>query len=226
MTAAIASDVVKCSSNISSRTALDKYFGTILNLLFTKLQNNATDSYKLRFVRFYHLISARVEAGLGADYFITQADSIQANIFTPVYLNVILPTSDELVANDRRLAVISFAKTLTESTAFAQRYVKGWRFTCEAMLKMLANAPKVTLGAGDEIVNVADVDDIGFGLGFTPLSTCKRQGRDEFPEIQDLSQWVRQYLTEANQRTGGTIANYVQERLDDQGKQALALYMG
>lgn len=186
-----------------------------------------TDSYKLRFVRFYHLVSARVEAGLGADYFIAQADSIQANIFTPVYLNVILPTSDELVANDRRLAVISFAKTLTESTAFAQRYVKGWRFTCEAMLKMLANAPKVTLGAGDEIVNVADVDDIGFGLGFTPLSTCKRQqGRDEFPEIQDLSQWVRQYLTEANQRSGGTIVNYVQERLDDQGRQALALYMG
>lgn len=179
-------------------------------------------------MRFYHLVSARLESGLGADYFISQVDAVQNNLFTPIYLNVILPTSDQLVANDRRLAVISFAKTLGDSSAFAQRYLKGWRFTCEAMLKMLANAPKVTLGAGDEIVKEADVDDIGFGLGFTPLSTCRRppQGRDEFPEIQDLSQWVRQYLTDANQRHGNAIAGYIQERLDDQGKAALAIYMG
>ncbi|RYP63208.1 hypothetical protein DL771_009382 [Monosporascus sp. 5C6A] len=208
------------------RSTLDKYFNTILSLLFTKLQNNPSDSFKLRFVRFYHLVSARVEAGLGADYFIGQVDSIQNNLFTPVYLSVILPTSDQLVANDRRLAVISFTKTLCDSSAFAKRYLKGWRFTCEAMLKMLANAPKVTLGAGDEIVNVADVDDIGFGLGFTPLSTCrKQQDRDEFPEITDLPQWVREYITHANQRHNGAIAGYVQERLDDRGKQALAMYM-
>ncbi len=194
--------------------------------MFTKLQNNPSDSFKARFVRFYHLVSANTETGLGADYFVGQVDSIQNNLFTQVYLSVILPTSDQLVANDRRLAVISFAKTLGDSSAFAQRYLKGWRFTCEAMLKMLANAPKVTLGAGDEIVNEADVDDIGFGLGFTALSTCrKQQGRDEFPEIQDLPQWVRQYLTDANQRHSGAIAGYIQERLDEQGKQALAMYM-
>lgn len=181
----------------------------------------------MRFARFYHLVSANVETGLGADYFISQVDTIQNNLFTQVYLNVILPTSDQLVANDRRLAVISFAKTLGDSSAFAQRYQKGWRFTCEAMLKMLANAPKVTLGAGDEIIREADVDDIGFGLGFTPLITCRKHhvGRDEFPEVQDLAQWVRQYLTDANQRHGGAIGGYIQERLDDQGKQALAIYM-
>ncbi|EMR63540.1 putative chromosome segregation protein [Eutypa lata UCREL1] len=208
------------------RTELDKYFNTILTLIFTKLQNNPSDSYKVRFARFYHLVSANVEAGLGADYFITHVDTMQSNLFTQVYLSVILPTSDQLVANDRRLAVISFAKTLGDSSAFAQRYQKGWRFTCEAMLKMLANAPKVTLGAGDEIIREADVDDIGFGLGFTPLITCRKlQGRDEFPEVHDLSHWVRQYLTDANQRHGGAIGGYIQERLDEQGKQALAIYM-
>jgi exportin-2 (importin alpha re-exporter) len=181
--------------------------------------------FKTRFVRFYHLVSANAESGLGADWFISHTDSIQANIFTPIYLKMILPISDQLIANDRRVAVISFAKTLGDSNAFATRYgQKGWGFTCQAMLKMLANPPTIT--AGDDTVNEADVDDIGFGMGFTALSTCKKQRALDFPEIQDLSQWVREYLTQANARHNGAIAGYVQERLDDQAKQALAMYMG
>lgn len=143
----------------------------------------------------------------------------------PIYLTIILPVSDQLVANERRVAVISFAKTLGDSQAFAVQYAKGWRFTCEAMLKMLANAPAVTMGAGDEVVE-ADVDDIGFGLGFTALRTCKQERRLDFPEIQDLQQFVRQYITQADARHSGAVGKYVQERLDDQGKQALAAYMG
>jgi exportin-2 (importin alpha re-exporter) len=205
---------------------LDKYFKEILNLIFTKLDSQTcSEAFKTRFVRFYHLVSANLESGLGADYFISQVDLLGNNIFTAIYLKIILPISDQLVANDRRVAVISFAKSLGDSTAFAQRYSKGgWRFTCEAMLKLLANPPTIT--AGDDIIDEADVDDIGFGLGFTPLSTCKRQQARDFPEIQDLSQWVREYLTQANARHNGAIAGYVQERLDDQGKQALAMYMG
>ncbi|KAI1630578.1 chromosome segregation protein [Biscogniauxia mediterranea] len=207
------------------RVALEPYFKEILALIFTKLQSNPSDSFKLRFVRFYHLVSARVEAGLGTDFFISQVDLIQNNLFTQIYLTIILPTSEQLVRPvDRKVAVISFAKSMGDSSAFAQRYMKGWRFTCEAMLKMLMNPPKVTMGAGDEVVNEADVDDIGFGLGFTPLNTCKRSPRDDFPEVQDIQQWVRQYLTDANARHNGAVAGYM-DRLTAEGKQALAMYV-
>lgn len=176
-------------------------------------------------MRFYHLISAKPEAGLGADFFVSQVDLVQANLFTQIYLTVILPTSAQLVRPvDRKAAVISFAKSLGDSNAFAQRYVKGWRFTCESMLGILMNPPKVTMGAGDDVVNEADVDDIGFGLGFTPLNTCKKVARDDFPEVQDIQQWVRQYLMDANTRHNGAIAGYM-ERLTDEGKQALAMYV-
>lgn len=194
--------------------------------MFTKLDKSPSDSYKQRFVKLYHTVSARLEAGLGADFFINYVDALGANLFVPIYLKLVLPTSDQLVANDRRVAVISFAKTLGDSAQFAQRYAKGWRFTCEAMLKMLGNAPSVTLGTGDEVVNEADVDDIGFGLGFTALSSCKKQQRPDFAEVTDLAQWVREYLTQANARHNGAIVGYVQERLDDQGRQALGMYMG
>ncbi|KAI0593042.1 chromosome segregation protein [Biscogniauxia sp. FL1348] len=207
------------------RAALEPYFKEILALIFTKLQSSPSDSFKLRFVRFYHLVSARVETGLGTDFFISQVDLIQNNLFTQIYLTIILPTSEQLVRPvDRKVAVISFAKSMGDSSAFAQRYMKGWRFTCEAMLKMLMNPPKVTMGAGDEVVNEADVDDIGFGLGFTPLNTCKRSPRDDFPEVQDIQQWVRQYLTDANARHNGAVAGYM-DRLTDEGKQALAMYV-
>ncbi|KAI0540918.1 CAS/CSE protein [Xylaria digitata] len=207
------------------RAALEPYFKSILELLFTKLQSSPSDSFKLRFVRFYHLISAKPEAGLGADFFVSQVDLVQNNLFTQIYLTVILPTSGQLVRPvDRKAAVISFAKSMGDSSAFAQRYVKGWRFTCEAMLGILINPPKVAIGVGDEIVNEADVDDIGFGLGFTPLNTCKKAARDDFPEVQDIQQWVRQYLMDANNRHNGAIAGYM-DRLTDEGKQALAMYV-
>ncbi|KAJ2974221.1 hypothetical protein NUW58_g8727 [Xylaria curta] len=207
------------------RATLEPYFKSILELLFTKLQSNPSDSFKLRFVRFYHLISAKPEAGLGADFFVSQVDLVQNNLFTQIYLTIVLPTSEQLVRPvDRKAAVISFAKSMGDSSAFAQRYVKGWRFTCEAMLNMLMNPPKVTMGAGDEVINEADVDDIGFGLGFTALNTCKKAARDDFPEVQDIQQWVRQYLMDANSRHNGAIAGYM-DRLTNEGKQALAIYV-
>ncbi|KAI5862877.1 chromosome segregation protein [Durotheca rogersii] len=208
-----------------NRAAIEPYFKDILALLFTKLQSNPSESFKLRFVRFYHLVSAKADSGLGADFFISQVDLVQHNLFVQIYLGIILPTS-ELLARpvDRKLAVISFAKSLGDSAAFAQRYVKGWRFTCEAMLKMLMNPPKVTASTVDDMIDEADVDDIGFGLAFTPLSTCKKGARDDFPETQDIQSWVRQYLTEANTRHSGAIAGFM-DRLTDEGRRAMAIYV-
>ncbi|KAI0472065.1 chromosome segregation protein [Xylariaceae sp. FL0804] len=218
-------DVLEAVVIALPRSALEPYFKNILQLLFTKLQSNPPDSLKLRVVRFYHLVSSRTEAGYGTDFFVGQVDLIQNNLFTNFYLSVVLPTSEQLVRPvDRKLAVISFAKNMGDSQAFAQRYQKGWAFTCEAMLKMLMNPPKVTMGAGDDLVKEADVDDIGFGLGFTPLNTCRKSPRDDFPEVQDIQQWVRQYLTDANNRHNGAIAGYM-NRLSDQAKEALARYV-
>ncbi|KAI1407444.1 putative mportin-alpha export receptor [Hypoxylon sp. FL1857] len=208
------------------RSALESYFKEILSLLFMKLQGTPSESFKVRFVRFYHLVSARVEAGLGTDFFVSQVDLVQNNLFVQIYLTIVLPVSDTLVRPiDRKLAVISFAKSMGDSAAFAQRYQKGWRFTCEAMLKLLLTPPKVTSGIGDDVVNEADVDDIGFGLGFTALNTCKKSASDVYPEIQDITIWVRQYLTDANTRHNGAIANYIMERLTDEGKRAMAIYV-
>lgn len=207
--------------------SLDAYFGKILELLFTKLQANPSDSFKTRFVRFYHLVSAKgVENGLGADYFIKHSEALQANVFTPIYLTIILQTTGQFARPvDRKLGVISYTKTLSDSTAFAQKYQKGWGFTCNALLDLLKNPPQVATGAGDEIVAEADVDDIGFGVGYTPLNTCKKGSRDDFPAIENVQQWVSQFLKEANARHGGAIAGYIDQRLQDSSKQALAPYL-
>ncbi|AEO63394.1 uncharacterized protein THITE_2108580 [Thermothielavioides terrestris NRRL 8126] len=220
-------DVLEAIVGTFSGDVLDPYFGTIITLIFSKLQSNPTDSFKSRVARFYHLVSARAgDAKLGADYFIKHAEAIQANVFTPFYLTVILPTTGTFVRPvDRKLGVISYTKTLCESESFANRYVKGWGFTCNHLLDLLKNPPRVSAGIGDEIVNEADVDDIGFGLGFTPLNTCKRGPRDDFPDIVEVDKWVSQYLKEANQRHGGKIATFVQERLVPEARAALAPYL-
>ena len=70
---------------------LEPFFRTILQILFQKLEKSPADSFKQRFVRFYHLVAAKLEDGYGADYFIRHAMSLQENVFVPLYLQIILP---------------------------------------------------------------------------------------------------------------------------------------
>ncbi|KAH8821523.1 CAS/CSE protein [Xylogone sp. PMI_703] len=205
--------------------AIEQYFPTILQIVFTRLNANPPESFKRRFVRFYHLVSSRDQQGLGADFFITKTNGLQEGIFTPIYLTIILPGTGQLVRPlDRKLAVVSLTKTLTDSKLFAETYKKGWAKTCEALLKLLETAP--TPVASDDVIAEADVDDLSFGVGFTSLNTCKKLPRDDWPEVTDVKSWVGSYLKAADARHGGVIARYVSERLPPDAQSLLASYMG
>ncbi|CAK7563752.1 MAG: importin-alpha export receptor [Sporothrix epigloea] len=222
-------DILESIATSIPAASLDSYFAAILGKLFTKLDSKGlSDSYKIRFVRFYHLISARgYENGMGADYFVQHANKVSqgVDLFKPIYLNFVLTTTGQFARPvDRKLGVISYTKTLCDSASFASLYEKGWGLTCNYLLDLLKNPPQVTSGAGDE-VNEADVDDIGFGVGYTPLNTCRRGPRDDFPEVENVQQWVGAYFKEADQRHHGTIAQYVERRLQPEAKAALAPYL-
>merc|ERR1712000_160408 len=112
-------------------TVINQYFTTILQLIYTKLQGSPSESLKLRFARFFHLVSARLEAGYGADYFIGQSDQIDANAFKGLYPAFVLQETPKIVRPvDRKLAVISFTKILCDSERFGKEFAKGWGNTC------------------------------------------------------------------------------------------------
>tara|TARA_R110002003_G_scaffold141_40_gene13196 strand:- start:2132 stop:2560 length:429 start_codon:yes stop_codon:yes gene_type:complete len=141
-----------------------------------------------------------------------------------MYLTVILPDTQKLARpTDRKTAVVSFTNTLGDSQAFVDRYPKGWMLTAQRLIELLVNPPVPT--AADDIIPDADVDEVGFGVGFTQLNTCKKPARDPFPEIPDVKLWVADYLKNANTRHNGRIVSIVRERLDDATKQALAQYL-
>lgn len=206
--------------------ALENYWVEILKLMFFRLQNSKTENFTLRFVRFYHLVSALQEKGLGADFFIAVSDKVQENVFTPVYTGIILPDTQKLARPyDRKTACISLTRTLADSQAFVERYQKrGWTITCEALLKLLINPP-LPPSADDSIIEDRDVDELGFGAAFTQLNTCKRPSQDPWPEVQDVKAWVGTTLREADQKHSGRIGRFVNEKLDDQGKAALQSVM-
>jgi len=150
------------------------------------------------------------------------------SVFRPLYTTIILPDTQKLTRPlDRKIAVVSFTKTLADSQAFTERYQKGWALTCQALLTLLINPPVVSSAqaGGEEIVD-KDVDDPSFGVGFTALNTVKKPSKDPFPEITDVKKWVGFYLVEADKRNGGRIAKYVQERLSDEARSALMTIMG
>lgn len=209
-----------------TRSVLDKYFGTILQLVYTKLQGTPADSLKLRFVRFFHLVSARLETGFGADYFIKQSDAVDEGVFAKVYPAFVLAETQKLARPvDRKVAVVSLTKTLCDSQVFAHKFMKGWANSCRNLLGLLANPPVVGAGVGDEIVTEADVDDIGFGMSFTALNTCKPLARDDFPEVVDVTKWVKEYMAAANQRHGGAVESFIGQRLSPEEQEAIAKYI-
>jgi exportin-2 (importin alpha re-exporter) len=71
----------------------------------------------------------------------------------------------------------------------------------------------------------ADVDDLGFGVGFTQLNTCKKVPKDEWPEVTDVKSWVGSFLKAADGRQGGAIGRYVSERLSPEARSVLVSYM-
>lgn len=139
-------------------------------------------------------------------------------------MSIILPETQKLPRPiDRKTAVVSFTKTLTDSQAFVDRYPKGWNLTTQRLLELLVNPP--VPAAVDDVIPDADVDELGFGVGFTPLNSCKKQPKDPFPDITDVKSWVGQHLKAANQSHNGKIVKLVQERLQPDVKQALAQYL-
>lgn len=140
-------------------------------------------------------------------------------------MTVVLPTTQQLARPlDRKLAVVGLTKALTDSQAFAVTYSKaGWAKTCEALLKILENPPMPV--TADDAVQEVDVDDLSFGVGFTPLNSCKKQLKDEWPEVTDVKKWVGEYLKSADARHSGAIAGFVDQRLPAEAKSMLASYM-
>lgn len=145
-----------------------------------------------------------------------------------MYHSIILKTTGQFARPvDRKLGVISYTKTLCDSKEFAVTYsTKGWGWTANALLDLLKNPPQVAAGLGDEIITEADVDDIGFGqTGYTPLNTCKRGPRDDFPEITDVQVWISDYMKKTNAQHNGIIVQFANQRLLPDAQQALAPYL-
>ncbi|TVY84129.1 Importin alpha re-exporter, partial [Lachnellula suecica] len=208
-------DVLEAVITSVEVNVIQQYFTTILTLIFT-LQA------AIRPLLPPYLLARPIWPR--ADFFIQNCDAVQDGVFTGIYLTIILPTTQQLARPlDRKLAVVSLTKTLTDSKAFAVKYVKGWAKTCEALLKLLENPP-MPVSADDAIVEL-DVDDLGFGVGFTPLNTCKKQPKDECPDVTSVKPWVGSYLKAADARHGGAIGGYVNERLTEEARNVLVSYM-
>ncbi|RKF55093.1 Importin alpha re-exporter [Golovinomyces cichoracearum] len=213
-------------SSCDVRVTLGKYFPSILTLIFTRLSEpTLPEKYKQRFVRFYHLVCSRDQHGLGADFFVKHSESLKDGVFAGVYLSVILPVTQQLARPlDRKLAVVSLTKTLTDSQSFAVKYSKaGWGKTCDALLRLLENPPLPVVN--NDIVIEADVDDLSFGVGFTLLHSCKKVPKDDWPEVTDVKSWVGFYLKTADTRHNGIIGKFVNERLSPEVRAVLISYM-
>lgn len=57
--------------------SIKSYFTTIVQLMLSRLSNSKTETFSMRFVRFYHFVSARLDKGFGTDFFVGVCDQVQ-----------------------------------------------------------------------------------------------------------------------------------------------------
>ncbi|KAJ5127652.1 CAS/CSE C-terminal [Penicillium atrosanguineum] len=203
--------------------ALEPYFVMIMQIIMQRLQGSKTENLSLRFVRFYHCVTAHDDKGYNPDFVMQATEKIQEKLFTQVYLGVIIEDTQKLARPlDRKTAVISFTKTLANSDAFANKYAKGWGITCNRLLRLLELPPAVALKDDVDV----DVEEMSFGVGFTPLNTIRPVVKDPWPETgNDYKSWVGAYLKEADKRYNGRISQFAQTRLDDNDRTLLGSYI-
>ena len=244
-TEAYAFDLLESIISHVPSASLQPYWTPIFNLILQRLQNTKTEMLSGRFTRFYCLIAAKGSTGLGPDFFVSVLESIQAELFTQLYLQIIMKQVPLLKRNiDRKTAIVGLSRTAGDSDAFAVRYKKGWVYTVDAVLSLLENPPVVggaapgsqhangiTTNGDASVASGAALQDLdaegqGFGAGFTQLASCTRTVEDPFPDTgPDLRRWVGSYFKDADQRHGGRLSGFVGERLSDQSKQVLLSYM-
>lgn len=65
---------------------MEPYFTSIMQIILTRLQNSKTETLTLRFVHFFHFVSAHDDKGYSADFVIQVTDKVQAEyVYLPTY---------------------------------------------------------------------------------------------------------------------------------------------
>ena len=204
--------------------AVQQYMTTIFQLILTRLSSSKTENLTQRFVRLHHFMSARADQGYGTDYLFRVLEGVQEGIFAQLYSSIVMPETPKLARPfDRKLAVISLARTLAVSEVFATKFAKGWGRTADALLQLMLNPPVPP--QQEPILPEHDVEDLSFGVGFTQLNSCRRGQVDPYPQVQDLNGWVPRYLREEDTRLNGRIRGFVQERCNGEAQTAMQQYL-
>ena len=63
---------------LASSTVLEPYFVQIMQIILQRLQNSKTENLSLRFVRFYHFLTAHDDKGYNPDTIQQICEKIQA----------------------------------------------------------------------------------------------------------------------------------------------------
>ncbi|KAJ1541004.1 importin-alpha export receptor, partial [Cladochytrium tenue] len=178
---------------------LFEYMTNIFFLILTRLKSSRTPKFTYAFVRFLSMTFVLQRPGLSADDILGTVDSIQPLLFRDLLNSVIMPTLEELLSpEDRRLLAVGFVTLLTKSQIMlTDGYLPCWNgllTSLGSMLKQpLAQAPGAEL---DGEVYLADVEEAGYQVSYSRLTTLDRKRPDPLAAIQDARPFVVQALSQ------------------------------
>ncbi|KAI0329277.1 Cse1-domain-containing protein [Cubamyces sp. BRFM 1775] len=177
-----------------------QYFKSIIITLLTRMQTSKTDKYVYHFVYFLGFCLAVGKEEITPDYIVNEVESIQAQLWSQVLANFVIPQAPKMPPKDRKVVIVGLTRLLTQSTFMLREpLAQAWPPTFQALVKLFKQEQQLTNKEDeDPDAGITQVDyeeqTAGYQAAYSRLAAAETAPVDPVAHVKDLKAFVGQEL--------------------------------
>ncbi|KAI0366303.1 Cse1-domain-containing protein [Pilatotrama ljubarskyi] len=178
-----------------------QYFKSIIVTLLTRMQTSKTDKYVYHFVYFLGFCLAIGKDDITPDYIVGEVESIQAQLWSQILANFVIPQSPKMPPKDRKVVVVGLTRLLTQSSLMLRPpLAQAWPPTFQALVKLFKEEQLLTKKDDeDPDAGITQIDyeeqTAGYQAAYSRLAAAEAPPVDPMAHIKDLRAFLGQELS-------------------------------
>ncbi|KAG2159252.1 CAS/CSE protein [Suillus bovinus] len=191
---------------------LKQYFKAVVMTLLTRMQTSKTDKYVYLFSHFLLFTMAINVDGLGPDYVISAIEEIQAQLWSQILVNFIVPQVPKMPHKDRKVAAVGLIRMLTQSTIMlTPPSTHNWHPAFVSVIKLFGEPQYLGKSKDEEqSTGITEIDfeeqTAGYQAAYSRLAAADGAHVDPVAYVRDPQDFLGQALVKADPRVRGLLA--------------------
>ncbi|KAK0469414.1 CAS/CSE protein [Desarmillaria tabescens] len=193
--------------------SLQPFFRDVIMTILKRMQATKTDKFIYLFAQFL-LFSFAIEVpgGLNCDFIISTIESIQANLWSQILINFILPEASRIPIKDRKVAVVGLTRLLTGTQyMLVEPSIRTWSPLFTVLVKQF-NEPQYLEGPKDDTaVGLTEIDyeeaTAGYQAAFSRLAASESAPEDPVAYVKNPKQYLAERLMAMDRQKMGVLVS-------------------